>query len=104
MPTLGYNEKHDIRTVVRYLWEYGAVSSIGLWGRSMGAVACLLYAAEDPAITYVVADSPYSSLKQLCLDYLAQHFRLPRLLARFFCKQLRETMKSKLGVDAKDVS
>ena len=77
MASLGYYEKQDIGTVVKYLWEHGRVSSIGLWGRSMGAVASLLYAATDPTIAYVVADSPYSNLTELSLDIMTKNFRLP---------------------------
>jgi pimeloyl-ACP methyl ester carboxylesterase len=42
---------------------------IALWGRSMGAVAALLYSVEHPKMVDVgVYDSPFSSLKKLALD------------------------------------
>ena len=33
----------------------------GLWGRSMGAVACLLHAQHDPEIEALVLDSPFGA-------------------------------------------
>lgn len=41
---------------------------IALWGRSMGAVAALLYCHKDPAVAGVVVDSPFSSLPVLCSE------------------------------------
>ena len=45
--TLGYNEKDDIDCVIKYLRSTQKVSAIGIWGRSMGASAALLYASTD---------------------------------------------------------
>lgn len=42
--SLGYYERGDVDAVFRYLRELGTVSSIGIWGRSMGAVTALMYA------------------------------------------------------------
>lgn len=42
--SLGYYEKDDVDVVFKYLRSLGTVSSIGLWGRSMGAVTALMYA------------------------------------------------------------
>ena len=44
----------DLAVAVRHLRGSGAVSTIGLWGRSMGAVTALLYAQRDPSIAGVV--------------------------------------------------
>lgn len=42
--SLGYYEKGDVDVVFNYLRGLGTVSSIGIWGRSMGAVTALMYA------------------------------------------------------------
>lgn len=42
--SLGYHERDDVDTVFKYLRERDTVSSIGIWGRSMGAVTALMYA------------------------------------------------------------
>ncbi|KAF0682456.1 Aste57867_25408 [Aphanomyces stellatus] len=67
--SLGYHEKKDIQLVLTHLLASGDVSNIILWGRSMGAVASILCAADvKKHITAMVLDSPFASLKQLALD------------------------------------
>lgn len=39
---------------MEYLRSTGTVSTLGLWGRSMGAVTALLYSQRDPSIAGVV--------------------------------------------------
>ena len=44
--TLGYLEKYDVKAVIEYVDEnYGSRRYL-LWGRSMGAVTALVYAAD----------------------------------------------------------
>ena len=42
--SLGWYEREDVLTVTNHLRETGRVSTIGLWGRSMGAATALLHA------------------------------------------------------------
>ena len=42
------------------------ISSIGLWGKSMGAVTAILYIAENPdVVNCAVLDSGFTSLKMV---------------------------------------
>lgn len=52
--TLGAHEVDDLAVVIQHLRAQGGVSSIGLWGRSMGAVTALLYSHLDPDIAGMV--------------------------------------------------
>ncbi|EZG55758.1 alpha/beta hydrolase family protein [Gregarina niphandrodes] len=71
--TLGWKEKNDLDCVVQYLKQNRRVATIGLWGRSMGAVTALLYNQEDHEdVTAIVADSPFSNLRDL-IQELAAH-------------------------------
>lgn len=63
--SLGWYEKDDLSTAIEYLRSQKTVSTIGLWGQSMGAVTCILYASTDPLIAGLVLDSPFSKLKTL---------------------------------------
>ena len=63
--SLGWFEKEDLEIVIEYLRSIKTVSTIGLWGQSMGAVTSLLYASKDPSIAGIVVDSPFSNLKKL---------------------------------------
>lgn len=53
--TLGAHEVEDLGVVVRHLRSQGGISSIGLWGRSMGAVTALMYSHSDPDIAGMVS-------------------------------------------------
>jgi dipeptidyl aminopeptidase/acylaminoacyl peptidase len=59
--TLGFKEKHDLKSVIEYIYEHKRVSLIGLWGRSMGAVTSIFYEAENPGTVNCMAlDSGFS--------------------------------------------
>lgn len=66
--SLGWFEQDDLETVVDYLRESDWISTIGLWGRSMGAVTAIMYCSKDPLIGGLVLDSPFSSLRGLVED------------------------------------
>ena len=51
--------------IIEHLREYRRVSTLGLWGRSMGSVTALLHADRDPSIAGMVLDSPFSNMKVL---------------------------------------
>jgi len=63
--SLGWFERDDLADIVKHLCDSGEVSSIGLWGRSMGAVTALLHADRDHSIAGMVLDSPFCNLRQL---------------------------------------
>ena len=72
--SLGFYERQDLATVIEYLQGTKKISTIGLWGRSMGGVTSIMYASRDASsIQFVIADSPFSSLKGLCKDLVKQH-------------------------------
>ena len=61
--SLGWYERDDLQMIVDYLRKERHVSTIGLWGRSMGAVTALLHGDRDPSIAGMVLDSPFSNMK-----------------------------------------
>lgn len=79
--SLGYHESDDLEIVVDYLRKLpGRVSTIGLWGRSMGAVTALMYAEKDLSIGGMVLDSPFSDLKVLVKDLAKSNTKAPSLV------------------------
>lgn len=78
--SLGWYERDDVATIVEYLRENRNVSTIGLWGRSMGAVTALLHGDRDPSIAGMVLDSPFSNLRTLCDELAASHSKVPKFL------------------------
>jgi pimeloyl-ACP methyl ester carboxylesterase len=54
--SLGYYERDDLAAVVTHLRGSGSVSTIGLWGRSMGAATALVHGHRDPSIAGMVSE------------------------------------------------
>ncbi|KOM53483.1 hypothetical protein LR48_Vigan09g214200 [Vigna angularis] len=103
--TLGWNEKDDLRSVVNYLRADGNVSLIGLWGRSMGAVTCLMYGAEDPSIAGMVLDSPFSDLVDLMMELVGTYrVRLPKFTVKFAIQYMRKAIQKKAKFDIMDLN
>lgn len=61
--SLGWFERDDVAIIVEYLRKNRRVSTIGLWGRSMGAATALLHGDRDPSIACMILDSPFANLK-----------------------------------------
>ena len=53
--TLGAHEVDDLAVAVEHLRAVGLTTTIGLWGRSMGAVTAMAYARQDPSISGIVS-------------------------------------------------
>ncbi|XP_004508353.1 uncharacterized protein [Cicer arietinum] len=103
--TLGWNEKDDLTAVVNYLRNDGNVSLIGLWGRSMGAVTCLMYGAEDPSIAGMVLDSPFSDLVDLMMELVDTYkVRLPKFTVKFAIQYMRRAIQKKAKFDITDLN
>ena len=52
--SLGWYERDDVQAIVDYLRNSETVATIGLWGRSMGAVTALMHSDRDPSIAGIV--------------------------------------------------
>lgn len=105
--TLGAHEVYDVEAVVQYLREEGSTSTIGLWGRSMGAVTAILYSCKDPSIAGVVADSPFSKLVDLMFELATnkdQGMSIPKPLARVAMGLMRRSVKRRAGFNIDHVS
>lgn len=71
--SLGWWERDDVAMIVDHLRRSRSVSTLALWGRSMGAVTALMHADRDPSIAAIVLDSPFSKLSKL-VDELADKY------------------------------
>ena len=96
--SLGYYEKDDVHTVIDYLRNSNKVSTIGLWGRSMGAVTALLCAKEYDykyVISCVVSDSAFSSLNKLIDEFVEKVVSLPQFLVNIMKKNVGDVIEKK---------
>lgn len=61
--TLGYLEKEDLLDIINHIDKYYGPREYILWGRSMGAVTSILFAAKyQRKVRAIVADSPFGDL------------------------------------------
>eukprot|EP00742_Colponemidia_sp_Colp-10_P004152 GILJ01004430.1.p1 GENE.GILJ01004430.1~~GILJ01004430.1.p1 ORF type:complete len:574 (-),score=97.44 GILJ01004430.1:391-2049(-) len=97
--SLGWYERDDLQAVVDYLRGTDAVSCIGLWGRSMGAVTALLHGDRDPSIAAMVLDSPFSSLRVLAEELAASYVKVPKLVLNGALSMIRKTVNNKAKFD-----
>jgi hypothetical protein len=102
--SLGWYERDDLKVVIEYLRKSGGVSTIGLWGRSMGAVTSLLHGDRDPSIAGMVLDSPFSSLRTLAQELCKKHVNLPKLIMSGVVKLIRSSIKKKAKFDINELT
>jgi dipeptidyl aminopeptidase/acylaminoacyl peptidase len=63
--TLGYRELADARAALAVLRDRFPGSPLGVIGFSMGAAIALMVAAREPRVRAVVADSPFTTLREI---------------------------------------
>lgn len=102
--TLGAKESRDLACLVSYLRESRKASTVALWGRSMGAATAVLYAKEDPSISALVLDSPFSSLVQVMRELCGKMVRLPQALAGWAIAMVRSSVRRRAGFDVSSLA
>eukprot|EP00299_Pterocystis_sp_00344_P009254 c3836_g1_i2.p1 GENE.c3836_g1_i2~~c3836_g1_i2.p1 ORF type:complete len:527 (-),score=149.21 c3836_g1_i2:137-1615(-) len=106
--SLGYHEREDLVAVTNYLRKSQSVSTIGLWGRSMGAATALLHGDRDPSIAGMVLDSPFTDLTQLAGELVevarGEGWTVPGFVVSAAMKWIGSQVKSKAQFNIKDLS
>lgn len=101
--SLGWYERDDCKCVVEFLRASGTVSTIGLWGRSMGAATALMHGHRDNCIAGMVLDSSFASLEQLVYAlYVSAGDQLkyvPRFMVHVALKIVRSSVMKRCGFD-----
>jgi fermentation-respiration switch protein FrsA (DUF1100 family) len=100
--SLGYHERQDVDGAIRYLRDNVRSSDrIALLGVSMGAVADLMAAAEDPDVSAVISDSSFLNFE----DTVAHHVKLFLHLPAFpLANELDYFISHRAGFDADALS
>jgi len=102
--SLGCFEKEDLEAAVGYLRSTDKITTIGLWGRSMGAATSIYYGMEDPSIAGMVLDSCYSSLSKVSEELVSKvNAKIPKMLIGLGLKIVRGTIKTKAKFDINDL-
>lgn len=103
--SLGYHEEQDVRAAIAHLRNDDNVQSIGLWGRSMGATAAVIRAAEDHGIAACVLDSPFTDLRMTIAEYIQNsQVSLPSFAIDAVIQLARSSVKSRADFDICDVA
>lgn len=104
--TLGYKEQHDLKSVITYLYENKDVSSIGLWGRSMGAVTSVLYMADGENVgtfNCAVLDSGFCSLDYI-INSMAGQMGIPPEFVQMLMPMLEMGLQQQTGMQTTDLN
>ena len=102
--SLGWYEILDVKCVINFLRNSNKVSTIGLWGRSMGAVTSIMYAAKDPTIGGIFLDSPFFSLNLLMDELSKEKVSFPSFLVKQVINKVKETVKEKAKFNIDDIN
>ncbi|OII73910.1 uncharacterized protein cubi_02712 [Cryptosporidium ubiquitum] len=106
--SLGYHEKDDLSVLIEYLKSSKRCSSVGVWGRSMGAATALMYSGVDRGDGFlrgIVVDSSFCSLRQLCHE-LVHHYvpLLPNFLVDSALSFIKSTINDKAKVNIDEIA
>ena len=102
--SLGWYESDDVECVINYLKKTNKVNSIGLWGRSMGAVTALIYSSRDKNnLSAIVLDSAFYSLKKLIEELIEESIKIPNFIVNSMVKTLQNTILEKANFDINDI-
>lgn len=106
--SLGFFEREDLKVVVEYLRNSGKVSTIALWGRSMGAATALLHGDRDPSIAAMVLDSPFADLTQLAEEMVDKGREnglvVPGFVVGIAIRMIRGSVQKQAGFNIRDLS
>jgi pimeloyl-ACP methyl ester carboxylesterase len=106
--SLGYYEREDLSCVVAHLRATNVVSTIALWGRSMGASTSLMFGSRDPSIACMILDSPFADLTQLAEEMVEkgrdQGIVVPTFVVSMALRMITGSVKKQANVNIKNIS
>lgn len=99
--SLGYHEKNDLNGIINQTLKNYPVSSLSLWGRSMGAVTAILFCEKYTQynITSMILDSPFNELATVVKEFASRNFNLPGILLTMAIKMISGMIEKKIGYD-----
>jgi pimeloyl-ACP methyl ester carboxylesterase len=106
--SLGYYEREDLSCVVAHLRATNVVSTVALWGRSMGAATALMFGDRDPSIACMILDSPFADLTQLAEEMVEkgrdQGILVPNFVVSVALRMIAGSVKKQANVNIKNIS
>jgi len=106
--SLGYYEREDLSCIVAHLRATNVVSTIALWGRSMGAATSLMFGDRDPSIACMILDSSFADLSQLAEEMVEkgrdQGIIVPNFVVSVALRMIQGSVKKQAGFNIKHIS
>jgi pimeloyl-ACP methyl ester carboxylesterase len=106
--SLGYYEREDLACVVAHLRATNVVSTLALWGRSMGAATSLMFGDRDPSIACMILDSPFADLTQLAEEMVEkgrdQGIVVPTFVVSVALRMIAGSVKKQANVNIQNIS
>lgn len=106
--SLGFFEREDLKVVVDHLRNSGRVSTIALWGRSMGAATALLHGDRDPSIAAMILDSPFADLTMLAEEMVDKGresgLTVPGFVVSLAIRWIRSSVQKQAGFNINELS
>ena len=106
--SLGYYEREDLMCVIAHLRATNVVSTIALWGRSMGAATALMHGDRDPSIACMILDSPFSDLtvlaEEMCEKGREQGIIVPNIVVSVAIRMIQNSVKKQANFNIKNIS
>lgn len=98
--TLGWKEQDDLEHLINILTKDYKATQIALWGRSMGAVASIMYAKRHSLyLSAMILDSPFSDISVMVKDVAYELLKLPGLIVGLALKLMSSSIKDKVNFD-----
>lgn len=106
--SLGYYEREDLMCVIAHLRATNVVSTIALWGRSMGAATALMHGDRDPSIACMILDSPFADLTQLAEEMVEkgreQGINVPNFAVNVALRMIQSSVRKQANFNIKHIS
>mmetsp|Transcript_14670 Transcript_14670/g.21693 ORF Transcript_14670/g.21693 Transcript_14670/m.21693 type:complete len:608 (-) Transcript_14670:132-1955(-) len=106
--SLGYYEREDLMCVIAHLRATNVVSTIALWGRSMGAATALMHGDRDPSIACMILDSSFADLTQLAEEMVEkgreQGINVPNFVVSVAIRMIRSSVQKQANFNIRHIS
>lgn len=106
--SLGYYEREDLMCVIAHLRATNVVSTIALWGRSMGAATALMHGDRDPSIACMILDSSFSDLTKLAEEMVErgreQGIIVPNIVVSVALRMIANSVRKQANFNIKHIS
>ena len=105
--TLGPQESKDTEELMDLLKTRFKVNNFILWGKSMGAVTCLIVSQnleKKYNIKGIVVDSPFYSIKSFFNGFIHSFLKMPKIFSDFLFKKITDQCKKKLNLNLNGIN